>query len=124
MDKYIFKNPENSEYAVLAPNKWQDNFKMFELQEIMRQKDSKIFAEILRLREGKHTNEGIIKLKERLTVENSIDDPIDVPHLFIQNQKVNEFNERVHNGATGEKFPLKQWTVLLELTLLNFVIKS
>ena len=81
MDKYIFKNPE---YAVLAPNKRQDNFNMFELKEIMRQKESKIFAEILnRLREGKHTNEDIMKLKERLIVENSIDDPTDLPHLFI-----------------------------------------
>ena len=25
-----------------------------------------------------------------LEVENSIDDPMDVPHLFIQNKKVNE----------------------------------
>ena len=43
--------------------------------------------------EGKHTNEDIMKLKERLIVENSIDDPMDVPHLFIQNKKVNEFNK-------------------------------
>ena len=108
MDKYIFKNPENSEYAVLAPNIWPDNFNMFELQEIMRQKESKIFAQILnRLREGKHTNEDIMKLKERLIVENSIDDPMGVPHLFIQNKKVNEFNKRVHNAATGEKFSIK-----------------
>ena len=32
---------------------------------------------------------------------------MDVPDLFIQNQKVNEFNERVHNAATGEKFSIK-----------------
>ena len=32
---------------------------------------------------------------------------MDVPHLFIQNQKVNEFNEKVHNAATGEKFFIK-----------------
>ena len=32
---------------------------------------------------------------------------MDVPHLFIQNKKVNEFNERVHNAATGEKFSIK-----------------
>ena len=32
---------------------------------------------------------------------------MDVPHLFIQNQKVNVFNERVHNAATGEKFSIK-----------------
>ena len=24
MDRYIFKNLNNSEYAILAPNKWQD----------------------------------------------------------------------------------------------------
>ena len=28
---------------------------------------------------------------------------MDVPHFFIQNKKVNEFNERVHNAATEEK---------------------
>ncbi|CAB4022534.1 Hypothetical predicted protein, partial [Paramuricea clavata] len=108
MDRHIFNNLDNSEYAVLAPNKWQDNFNMFELEEIMRQRESKVFAEILnRLREGKHTKDDILKLKERLIKENSIQDPMDVPHLFIQNQKVNEFNERVHNAATGEKFSIK-----------------
>ena len=30
-----------------------------------------------------------------------------MPRLFIQNQKVNELNERVHNAATGEKFSIK-----------------
>jgi hypothetical protein len=101
MDRYIFKNLDNSEYAVLAPNKWQDNFNMFELGEIMHQRESKVFAEILnRLREGKHTKD-ILKLKERFIIKNSIQDAVDVPHLFIQNQKVNEFNERVHNAATN-----------------------
>ena len=69
-----------------------------------------MFAEILnRLREGKHTKDDILKLKERVIKENSIHDPMDVPHLFIQNQKVNEFNKRVHiyNAATGEKFSIK-----------------
>jgi ATP-dependent DNA helicase PIF1 len=108
MDRYIFKNLDNSEYAILAPNKWQDYFNMFELQEIMRQRESKVFAEILnRLREGKHTKNDILKLKERLIKENSMQEPMDVSHLFIQNQKVNEFNERVHNAATGEKFSIK-----------------
>ena len=67
-----------------------------------------MFAEILnRLREGKHTKEDILKLKERVIKENSTDDPMDVPHLFIQNKKVNEFNEKVHNCATGEKFSIR-----------------
>ena len=65
MDRYIFKNLDNSDYAILPPNKWQEHFKMFELEEIMRQKDSKVFAEILnRLREGNHTENDILKLKE------------------------------------------------------------
>ena len=63
---------------------------MFELKEIMRQRESKVFAEILnRLREGKHTND-ILKLKEREIKENSPQDPIEVFHLFIQNRNVNE----------------------------------
>ena len=28
------------------------------------------------------------------------------PHLFIQNAKVDEFNQRVHNAATGNKFTI------------------
>ena len=47
IDRYIFKNLDNSDYAILSPNKWQERFNMFELEEIMRQRDSKVFAEIL-----------------------------------------------------------------------------
>ena len=42
MDGYIFKDLDNSEYSVLAPNLWQEHFKMFELHEIMRQRESKV----------------------------------------------------------------------------------
>ena len=108
MDRYIFKELDNSEYAILAPNLWQDYFKMFELKEIMRQRESKVFAEILnRLREGNHTKDDILKIKERIFEENSVHDPMDAPHLFIQNIKVNEFNERVHHAATSEKYSIK-----------------
>ena len=80
---------------------------MFELNEIMRQRDSKLFAELLnRLREGKHTASDIAKLKERV-VNEDINNPIDAPHLFIQNAKIDEFNERVHNAATGNKYQIK-----------------
>ena len=73
----------------------------------MKQKESKIFAQLLnKLRKGKHTNDDIMELKERLIVENGIKDP-DVPHLFIQNKKINEFDETVHNATTGENFSIK-----------------
>lgn len=53
---YIFKDLDNSEYSVLAFNLWQQHFRMFELHEIMRQRESKMFAQLLnRLREGKHS---------------------------------------------------------------------
>lgn len=37
MDSYIFKDMNHSEYAILAPNLWNEPFKMFELDETMRQ---------------------------------------------------------------------------------------
>ena len=47
MDNYIFKDMDNLEYGILAPNMWQELFKMFELLEIMRQRESNEFAEML-----------------------------------------------------------------------------
>ena len=56
MDSYIFKDLKNLDYAVLTPSLWHQHFKMFELTEIMHQRDSKLFAELLnRLHEGKHS---------------------------------------------------------------------
>ena len=83
MDGNIFKYLDNSEYRILAPNLWQKHFKMFELQEIMRQRESKVFAEILnRLREGNHTIDDM-KLKKRLFDENNeLNLLMDIPHLF------------------------------------------
>ena len=53
MDAYIFKDLKNVDYAVLSPSLWHKHFKMFELNEIMRQRDSKLFAELLnRLHKG------------------------------------------------------------------------
>ena len=108
MDGYVFKDIKNSEYAALAPNIWKELFTMFELDEIMRQRESKAFAEILnRLREGNHTPKDITKLKERCISENCQNYPIDIPHLFIQNSKVDEFNNRVHMAASGDKYNIK-----------------
>ena len=83
MDSYIFKDAQSLDYAVLAPSLWYKHFVMFELSEILRQRDSKLFAELLnRLLEGKHTASDIAKLKERV-VNEDINNPIDAPHLFI-----------------------------------------
>ena len=73
----------------------------------MRQRESKFFAELLnRLHESKHTPSDTAMLKERI-IQCDINNPIDAPHLFIQNAKVDEFNERVHNAAMGNKYRIK-----------------
>ena len=109
MDGHVFKDLNDYEYGPLAPNLWQKHFQMFELTEIMRQRENKEFAEILnRLREGKHTAQDILKIKQRIIQENSSHDKLmNIPHLFIQNEKVNEFNTRAHQAADGVKFTIK-----------------
>ena len=109
MDGYVFKDLHNSEYSILAPNLWQEHFKMYELQEIMRQRESKVFPEILnRLREGKHNKNDISKGKNYSSEQcNTNYHPMHAPRLFIQNAKVNEFNERVHGAASGVKYTIK-----------------
>ena len=68
---------------------------MFELDEIMPQRDSKMFAEILnRLREGNHTPSDIQKLKERCVEESEC--PTEAPRLFIQNALVDEYNDKIY----------------------------
>ena len=91
MDAYIFKDLDKSQYSILAPNLWQELFETFELNEIMRQRESRVFAKILnRLREGNHTDHEIVKIKERI-VNDDNSALINVPHLFTQNNKVNDF---------------------------------
>ena len=58
MDRYIFRNLDNSEYGILAPNKWHDYFTMFELQEIMRERESKVFARNFKQAKGRQAYQG------------------------------------------------------------------
>ena len=48
MDSYVISDaPCVNSYNILVPNLWRKYFKMFVLNEIMRQRESKMFAEIL-----------------------------------------------------------------------------
>lgn len=106
MDSNVFK--ETLEYSILAPNPWQELLKMFEFDEIMRQRDCKLFAELLnRLREGKHTPQDIIKLRDRLVESTSDNYPLELPHVFATNDEVNKFNDRVHMALSGAKYSIK-----------------
>ena len=117
-DGYVFNDIQNSEYSMLSPNLWKKYFTMYELDEIMRQRRSKIFAEILnRLREGKHTADDIAKIKERCVNESSR--PKEARRLFIQNPKVDEYNETVYRTSTGNKYIIIAQGIVLEQILLN-----
>ena len=107
MDSYIFTDVQClSSYNILAPNLWKRYFRMFELDEIMRQRESKEFVEILnRLREGKHTSSDLKKLKERCVNESSC--PTEAPRLFIQNALVDDYNEKVYESFSGDKYVIK-----------------
>lgn len=62
-DGYVFETLKDS-YCSLGTNLWKMHFSMYELCQIMRQRDNHLFAEILnRLHEGKHTEEDIKILK-------------------------------------------------------------
>ena len=106
-DHYVFDSPKTP-YGPLACNLWNKHFRMFELQEIMRRKESKTFAQILnRLREGLHTHEDI-KLKERICISQTESEALNhILHLFIQNKRVEEFNLLMHNKAPGPKFGIQ-----------------
>ena len=103
-DGYVFETLKSS-YGALATNLWTKHFSMYELRQIMRQRDSRLFAEILnRLREGKHTEEDLRILKQRLISESDGNYPHHAPHLFYQNKKVECFNKKAYNASHEEKF--------------------
>lgn len=103
-DTYVFE-PLLGDYGVLAENLWTKHFSIYELHKIMRQRESRVFAEILnRLREGKHTNEDIKVLKQKLISEKDPNYHHSAAHLFIQNDKVIDFNRKVYNASCEEKY--------------------
>ena len=114
-DHWIFEN-SNEGYSTLATNLWQQYFEMFELSQVMRQREDKDFAEILnRIREGKHTNDDIKVLKERnlrLSSEHP-DYPITSTHLFSTNMAVDEHNQEIFRKSTNEKVQVKAIDIVL-----------
>ena len=114
-DQWIFENSKDG-YTALATNLWQQYFQMFELSEVMRQREDKDFAEILnRIREGKHTEADIAVLKERilnLTPQHP-DYPMNSTHLFSTNMAVDQHNHDIFHKSTNEKVKIKAIDIVL-----------
>ena len=88
----------------LAPNLWKDHFKMFELTEIMRQKDDIEFTELLnRLRHNSLTESDKENIKSCEISKESLDYPLNAPHLFAENKFMRAFDNQIINNLNTEK---------------------
>ena len=108
-DGWIFVN-NSGEYGSLAPNLWQTYFNMFELTEIMRQKNDTPFAELLnRIREGRQTEQDLSVLRSRKIYSESTEyqELRNMLHLFPCNIAVDAHNMEVYNRATSQKAEIK-----------------
>ncbi len=114
-DHWIFENSKDG-YSALATNLWQQYFQMFELSEVMRQKEDKDFAEILnRIREGKRTEADIRVLREKI-LKLSPEHPdyrINSTHLFSTNIAVDQHNHDIFHKSTNEKIEIKAIDIVL-----------
>lgn len=107
MDGWIFQDLKHNAQA-LACNLWKENFSLFELDEVMRQKDDLAFAQLLnRLRHNQMTNEDVDVIEKSNIAENSPNYPHNAPHLFTMNIKVDEYNSKLIEQRPGEKVIVK-----------------
>ena len=109
LDKWIFENSKSG-YSALASDIWTQDFTLFDLTDIMRQKDDRQFAELLnRLREGNHTDADLDVLKERrINVKPGEETyPMNMTHLFTTNASVNAHNSALYYLSVGDKTQVK-----------------
>ncbi|XP_033746958.1 uncharacterized protein LOC117332184 [Pecten maximus] len=123
-DSWIFNNLSCPGQG-LAKNLWKEHFQMFELVEIMRQKEDCRFAEILiRLRQNELTADDKSTLLACQIDRNSSSYPITAPHLFIENRLVNEFNSNLIQNCSKPKVNVKADTDVLSQTKLLPEVKK
>ena len=104
-DSWIFADCKE-DYASLATNLCKTHFLMFELTEIMRQKEDQTFAELLnRVREGNQTEDDIALLKSRSVSRNTEQymSLKEYQHLFPCNEDVHNHNDAVFDLAKTDK---------------------
>ncbi|CAF4566213.1 unnamed protein product [Rotaria sp. Silwood2] len=93
-DKYIFQF--NNSYNALVDNPLWSLFELFELTEIMRQKDDKAFAIALsNIAKGMMTLEDINLLKPRIVSNENLETMGDAIRVFRSNAEVDAYNTKV-----------------------------
>ena len=86
-----------------ARNLWKELFRMYELIDIMRQKDDLDFAHLLNRLGLNEMTEDKEKLQTHIFDRDSDDYPKAVLHLFAENRFVNEHKNKVLSEMPGEK---------------------
>ncbi|XP_069139395.1 uncharacterized protein [Argopecten irradians] len=123
-DSWIFKDLSCPGQG-LAKNLWKEHFTMFELTEIMRQKDDIEFSELLnRLRHNQLTNEDKQLILSRHIEFSSMHYPHAAPHLFIENKFVDDFNNHFMQNLATSKVNVKADTDVLSQTKLSQDVKK
>ncbi|XP_069105156.1 uncharacterized protein [Argopecten irradians] len=123
-DSWIFKDLSCPGQG-LAKNLWKEHFTMFELTEIMRQKDDLKFSELLnRLRHNQLTNEDKQLIFSRQIEVSAMHYPHAAPHLFIENKFVDDFNNNFMQNLATNKVNVKADTDVLSQTKLSQDVKK
>ncbi|XP_077265248.1 uncharacterized protein LOC143899122 [Temnothorax americanus] len=92
MDTSIYLPPKSCMLSVFSENVLWNEFELFELTEIMRQKEDKNFIEALNnLARGTMSENNIDLLRSRETTEDDI--PIDAVRLYSDNRSVDIYNK-------------------------------
>ena len=101
-DAWIFEDlglRNDTSHLDFAPNLWKEYFTMYELTTIMRQKDDKLFAQLLnRVRVGQHTEQDCEILSTKLVALDSNDHNKQWPHVFTRNGlEIDQLSVRGYN---------------------------
>ena len=113
MDGFVFADLSSlpfhvTHYNALAPNLWKEHFTMFELTTIMRQQDSRPFAELLaRVREVNQLPQDLNTLHSRTIAPDAANYPSSAQHLFKNNNQVETHNISLYERNTEQKYLIK-----------------
>jgi len=100
-DNFVFEKPKLIHSHIPVNTLWE-LFRMFELTEIMRQKDDKIFAVCLNnMAKGCMTDEDIKLMKSR-EIGPDLQPPDNAIRLFHTRQECSDYNKIVHRRLTTE----------------------
>ena len=126
-DKWIFENNRTGMES-LAINMWTDLFKIYELKQIMRQRDEYEFAALLnRMRVGEMTPNDYRSLQTCVLPGDEFTDNLDCLHLFSTNDAVKNYNTVCFNKCHAEKTTIQCVDVIgqnISTTIRQEVVKA